>query len=309
MNKKNSMDWLVSKLMQLSFLFAVSMSLAQAATPLVDSAWLTENMNKPNVRVLDLQHPKGYQRAHLPGSVNTNYGQWRARGKNGVPALIPDKDYLEKLIGQLGIDNKTHVVLAPLGAGASDMAVATRIYWTFKAMGHDEISILNGGLIAHSKIEGSEFVREPNVPEHKLFKAKVRADYYPDAKEVKAALDRGVTIVDSRSYDEYIGKVSGGKNERPGTIPGSKLLSFDTLVMKKSGQFHALNKIKELYKASEVPLEGEQISFCHTGHRTSLSWFVSHELLGNKDARMYDGSTIEWAVSPDLPLVVLGKKK
>ena len=67
---------------------------------------------------------------------------------------------------------------------------------------------------------------------------------------------------------------------------GSILLSFDRLVVKGSGQFHDLDKIKKIYRSSGVPLAGEQISFCHTGHRTSLSWFVSHELLGNKDARM-----------------------
>ncbi|MCP4285563.1 MAG: hypothetical protein GY792_14080 [Gammaproteobacteria bacterium] len=113
----------------------------QSAKPLVDSAWLTENLDKPDVRVLDLQHPKGYLQAHLLGSVNTNYGKWRQTGHNGVPSVIPDKAYLEELIGRLGIDNRTHVVLAPLGAGASDMAVATRIYWTFRAVGHDEIPI------------------------------------------------------------------------------------------------------------------------------------------------------------------------
>jgi len=296
-------------LIQLSLLLLFAAGPVQSAKPLVDSAWLTENLEKPDVRVLDLQHPKGYLQAHLPGSVNTHYGKWRQTGRNGVPSVIPDKAYLEKLIGRLGIDNQTHVVLAPLGAGASDMAVATRIYWTFKAVGHDELSILDGGLIAHSKIPGSRFVREPHTPMPRQFKARMRAVYYPDAKEVKAALDRGVTIVDSRSYKEYIGKVSGGKKERPGTIPGSIFLPFDRLVVKNSGKFHDLDKLKSIYKSSGVPVEGEQISFCHTGHRTSLSWFVSHELLGNKDAKMYDGSTIEWAVNPDLPLVVLDQKR
>ncbi len=306
--KKKNTQRIIFKFVLASLLFFTSINLTQAASPLVDSTWLNENLNKPNIRFLDLQHPQGYQKAHLPGAVNTRYDQWRQTSQNGVPQVIPEKDYLEELVGQLGIDNNTLVVLTPLGAGASEIAVATRIYWTLKAIGHDEISILDGGLIAYNKTPESRFVKEPYLPEPKQFTANMRKEYYPGAKDVKAALDEGVTIIDSRSYEEYIGKVSGGKNERPGTLPDSLLLSFNQLVETNTGRFHKLDKLREIYKTSGVPLEGKQISFCHTGHRTSLSWFVSHELLGNKEARMYDGSTIEWSVNPDLPLEVLHKE-
>ena len=295
-------------LMGVLLLICIPTGVAYATTtPLVDAAWLLENHSKSGLRVLDLQHPRGYGRAHIPGSVNTDYGKWRVRGPSGVPAMLPNKEYLEDLIGNLGIGNNTHVILAPLGAGAGDMAVATRIYWTFKAMGHDRISILDGGLIEYSRTPGVRFVSEAVQPEPAKFTAQVRASYSPDAMEVKAALDQHVTFVDSRSKKEFIGKVSGGKRERPGTIPGAIPLPFDRLVVKGTGRFHSLERLREIYSQSGVPLEGDQISFCHTGHRTSLSWFVSHELLGNSQARMYDGSTVEWATDPELPLVVLGE--
>jgi len=288
----------------LIFLFLLASPVC-AAEPLVEPGWLMANLDNPEIRILDLQSAGGYRQAHLPGAVNTDYAQWRVTGQNGTPQMLPEKDYLDKLIGQLGIDNQTYVILAPVGSGVSDMAVATRIYWTFKAMGHDKISILNGGLLGYSRTPGSRFVREGYVPPIKQFNSQVRPNYFPDVKEVKAALDRGVTFVDSRSYGEYIGQVGGS---RKGTIPGSILLSYDRLVVKGGGQFQDLNKIKEIYQSSGVPLTGEQISFCHTGHRTSLSWFVSHELLGNKEARMYDGSTIEWEANFNLPMEVLDKR-
>ena len=295
-------------LLRPTFILLLSIALVEAANPLVTPAWLMENLNKSNLRVLDLQHPKGYQRAHLPGAVSSEYAKWRMMGRNGVPSVLPDKAYLESLIGGLGIDNTTHVLLAPLGAGASDMAVATRIYWTFKAMGHDEISILDGGLIAYSQLPGSRFVIDVPSPKTAVFKATVRTDYFPDANAVKQALEKGVTFVDSRSKQEFLGKVSGAKHERAGTIPGSIHLPYDQLIVDRSGKFHSKDRLQDIYIQRGVPLSGEQISFCHTGHRTSLSWFVSHELLGNKNAKMYDGSTAEWAASTDLPLVVLWKK-
>ena len=286
--------------------FLLSASLVHAAEPLVEPAWLLANLDKPEMRILDLQSAAGYRQAHLPGAVNTGYAQWRVKDRHGVPQMLPEKDYLETLIGQLGIDNQTYVILTPVGAGAGDMAVATRIFWTFKAMGHDKISILNGGLLEYSRIPDSHFVREVDIPPIKQFNSQVRPGYFPDANEVKGALERGVTFVDSRSYGEYIGQI-GGRGERAGTIPGSISLSYDRLMIEGSGRFHELSKIKEIYQSSRVPLQGEQISFCHTGHRTSLSWFVSHQLLGNKEARMYDGSTIEWATSANLPIEVLSE--
>ncbi len=285
----------------------LSASLVHAATPLVEPGWLMANLDNPEIRILDLQSAGGYRQAHLPGSVNTDYARWRVKDQNGTPEMLPKKDYLDKLIGQLGIDNQTYVILAPVGAGAGDMAVATRIYWTFKALGQDKISILNGGLIGYSQTPGSRFVREVYTPRAKQFRSQLRPDYFPGVKEVKAALDRGVLFVDSRSYDEYIGKVAG-RGERAGTIPGSVLLPYDQLVVEGSGWFHNLAKIKDIYQSNGVPVQGEQISFCHTGHRTSLSWFVSHELLGNKEARMYDGSIIEWSANADLPMEILSGK-
>ena len=304
--KKNqkSFSRFIFKSVPLLLFLLLSAGLVHAAGPLVEPAWLMANLDNPEIRILDLQSPGGYQRAHLPGAVNTDYGQWRVKDRHGTPAMLPEKDYLDKLIGQLGIDNQTTVILTPVGANASDVAVATRIYWTFKAMGHDKISILNGGLLGYSRTPGSHFVRNVYLPPAKQFKSQVRPDYFPDVKEVKAALDRGVTFIDSRSYGEYIGQVGGA---RAGTIPGSIHLSYDRLVTKGGGRFYDLNEIKNIYQSSGVPLQGEQISFCHTGHRTSLSWFVSHELLGNKQARMYDGSTIEWTANLDLPMAIPDK--
>jgi len=70
--------------------------------PLVDAAWLKERLGDSGVRVLDCTSPRMYAQAHIPGAVFTDFGKWRVK-KNGVPAMLPDVSYLEKLIGGLGI--------------------------------------------------------------------------------------------------------------------------------------------------------------------------------------------------------------
>ncbi|MET0091181.1 MAG: hypothetical protein ABW068_14400, partial [Candidatus Thiodiazotropha sp.] len=68
------------------------------------------------------------------------------------------------------------------------------------------------------------------------------------------------------------------------------------------GKLQSEQNLKKIYGISEVPLEGEQIHYCHTGNRAALGWFVAHEILGNSQARLYDGSTEVWAADPSLPM-------
>ncbi len=276
---------------------------AENAQPLVSAKWLSENLDVPSIRVLDLQSPQGYARAHIKGSVNTSYAQWRQTDANGLPKMLPDIVYLQNLIGTLGIEKDTHVILAPIGISASEVAVATRVYWTFKTLGHKKISILNGGLIAYSKLPDAKFVTEPTTVEPTTYKANLNKDMAPNGDDVNFAWKQGVVMVDSRSEDEYLGKVAG-PGQRAGTIPDSRFMPFDRLLEKdgQSFRFPDVSVLQSTYEKHKVPTSGRQISFCHTGHRTSVTWFVSHELLGNKDAKLYDASMAEWAKRQDLPI-------
>jgi thiosulfate/3-mercaptopyruvate sulfurtransferase len=195
------------------------------------------------------------------------------------------------------------VLLSPFGQSASDMATAARVYWTFKALGHDRISILDGGLLGYARGgRDRPLQRGPVEAEGKTFKASVRGDYLVGKEQVQAALAKGEVLVDNRSRAEYLGVYRAGGKERPGTIGGSLNLPYDWLTVNGGGKLHALDDLKAIYQAVGVPLQGEQISFCHTGHRTALAWFVSHELLGNRQARLYDGSMAEWAADSSLPI-------
>jgi thiosulfate/3-mercaptopyruvate sulfurtransferase len=287
-------------------LWAVAISSASAGArsqPLVDDGWLVENLGSPGLVVLDLQPAQAYQRAHIPGAVNTDYGKWRVSVKGAVPKILPSVSQLEALIGGLGIDNDSHVVLVPFGQSAGDLASATRIYWTFKAMGHDRVSILNGGLIAYAKGgKNRPLARGANTPTPNTFKARPQPSYFPSKTDVAKALAEGTTLVDNRSRAEYLGIYGSGVKGRAGTIPGALNLPYDWLTVNGGGRLHALEDLQSIFRSSGVPVEGELISFCHTGHRTSLAWFVSHELFGNDQARLYDGSIAEWAVDSGLPL-------
>lgn len=186
--------------------------------------------------------------------------------------------------------------------GCRGYATAARVYWSFKALGHDKVSILDGGLIGYAQKRVYPLQKGSNRPSAKTFRISPRSTYLTDASAVKLALSEGVPMVDNRSRAEYLGIYLAGGKERTGSLPKALNLNYEWLTLNGSGKMQSIENIKKIYAAVGVPVSGPQIHYCHTGHRAALGWFVSHELLGNSQARLYDGSTAEWAVDPSLPM-------
>ena len=287
------------------------------AAPLVDVNWVKANLGKPGVVFLDVrgrlggQSKKNYLQAHIPGAVWTNYLKdgWRVKDKNGTVGQLPPVAKLEKLIGGLGIGNGDHVVIIPLGGRALDVGTATRIYWTFKVLGHDNVSILDGGMVAYlgardkktkkplNPLEGGEVKRQA-----KPFKGRLRKDMLVTKADVDKASRSGGVIVDNRPNNQYLGIEKHGMAKRFGTIPTARNVPESWLTRNGGGVFRDKGTLAKLYALAGVPTSGEQINFCNTGHWASLGWFASSEILGNKSAKMYDGSMVEWAADKNLPI-------
>ncbi len=286
------------------FITGVLFSLQVSATPLISTETLKNRLGDENLVILEIQPLPYYQQAHIPGSVHTDYAHWRLSDENGLRSMLPSTIELEKLIGGLGIGNQTKVIVVPIGQGAGDMAAAARVYWTLYVAGLESISILDGGLIAYFNAFGKESLEtgEPKIPEQQSFVAKLRTDEIMDIDKVSAYLEAGNSIVDARSPEEYTGKVSGSPTERPGALPGAINMPYDSLMNSKNAGLLSTDELRARFEQAGIPLSGEQVSYCHTGHRTSLVWFVTHEILGNQDARLYDGSTLEWSNTKDHPL-------
>ena len=175
-------------------------------------------------------------------------------------------------------------------------------------LGHDAVSVLDGGMAAYTRerdkdkkpvnsLEAGEVKLPP-----KTFKAALRADMLVSKDQVKQVLGTDITLVDNRPNNQYLGVNKHGKAKRYGTLPGAKNLPENWLTVNGGGSFRDSRALETLFAAAGVPTSGPQISFCNTGHWASLGWFVSHELLGNGEARMYDGSVVEWSADPSAPM-------
>lgn len=283
-----------------------------AATPLVDVGWIKDHSCDANVRVLDVRSridggsKATYLEGHIPCAVYSNYVSdgWRAK-VDDVPGMLPPVEKLEALIGNLGVDNDTHVIIYPAGDKAADMGSATRIYWTFKVLGHDNVSILDGGwkaYVGNPKKPNNQVETGNNIPSPKTFVAKPRMDMVARKAEVAQLVGKNASLVDMRPSDQYVGVNKHGKAKRAGTIPGASSLPESWVTENGGGRFRSPETLARLYEVAAVPATGEQIYFCNSGHWASLGWFVSSELLGNKRARVYDGSMLEWSADTALPI-------
>jgi thiosulfate/3-mercaptopyruvate sulfurtransferase len=275
-------------------------SLSALAQPLVDAAWAVANAGKPGVVFVDLQSPADYLKGHIPGAVHTHYGKdgWREdRARDKVPDMFPEKiEPLVALIGKLGIDNETHVVLVPPGNNVTDMGAGTRIYWTFKVLGHDKVSILNGGMNGYTNDDKRPVQTGAVTAAAKVFKANLRRDMLVTMEDVRKAQAAGQLLIDARPEDQYAGINRHPKSTQSGTIAGAKSVPHNWMAVNGGGMFRPKAQAEQLYAVANVSPTGEHIQFCNTGHWASIGWFVASEIVGNKQSRMYDGSMVEWTM-------------
>jgi thiosulfate/3-mercaptopyruvate sulfurtransferase len=276
------------------------------AEPLVTPAWLNSHLHDAKVVVLDIRSaidgstPEAFAQGHIPGSVHSDYdkGGWRV-SRNNVPFMVPTTPELEKLIGELGIDEDTHVVVVPAGVNVLDFGSAARTYWTLKYVGVANVSILDGGL-ASWKAAGLTLDKGAHPPSPAIFTATIDKSILAEATDVeKIETSGGATLIDARPSSFFTGKEKVPASQAYGHIPGA--LNID------SAEFYdpAFNRLKPKAElaaiATHVP-DGSVVSYCNTGHWAATDWFVMHELLGRTNARLYAGSMVEWTSNASRPI-------
>ena len=288
-----------------TIIFFLFVSSANAVEPTVSSDWLSKNMNNPNVFILDVRNKidgGGYETfklEHIPGSVHSDYLKdgWRATVK-GVVGQFPGKKSLGELIGGLGIDNKKHVVIVYGGVSSVDFGSAARVYWTFKTIGHENVSILNGGFQGWLG-SGNKVVSGENVLNPTKFKTKLNKKYFASFSEVqKAEKAKGKQcLIDARPAVFFTGEKKHGKARIPGRLANARNLQEGTMIDSdfkiKSG-----SEIKSLFGDLNVDDYKGYISYCNTGHWAATVWFALSEMAKIPDVKMYDGGMTHWTYDP-----------
>ena len=266
---------------------------------LIDTQWLTEHLNDPNLRIVEVDmSPELHKDAHIPGAV-----LWNIFADLLLPDMSINLDVsaMEKLLSRSGITNEMTVI-----AYGSYPGTGAWIFWLLRLFGHQDIRVLNGG---HQKwvMEGRPVVRElSNFPPTQYHGKPLNNNLRVSHKEIEKSIghpDR--VILDVRTIEEYRGEQFLMKppegTERAGHIPGSVHLEH-ILTLNDDGTFKSFDELKALYNSNGITSDKEVFPYCAIGARSAYIWFVLKYLLGYAKVRNYDGSWNEWSRLPNVAI-------
>ena len=286
---------------------AAGLASAQGAdSVLVSPAWLAANLDRADVRLIDLgKRPGEFEAAHLP---KAQYVDWRtdlADPDNREHFGVLQPDAFEALMSRLGIEPETTVVLYD----SHSNRVAARAFWTLRNYGHRDLRILDGGSPAWEAAGGELTAEVLSVTPTNYRVSTADHPYRADKADVQAALGReNFEIVDARAPQFYTGESSGSRfgsdvpNAKIGRVPGAQNFFWGDHV-NEDGTYKSVEELRAQYEALGITPDEAVITYCHIGLQASTPWFVLTQLLGYSNVRLYDGSMAEWANADDTELV------
>lgn len=275
--------------------------MSQYADPsvLVDTQWLANHLNDPNIRIIEVDmSPEPYKNAHIPGAVF-----WNIFTELLLPDLKMNLDAIafEKLMARSGITNDTTVI-----AYGSYPGTGAWIFWLLKVFGHENVRVLNGGYQKWQS-EGRPLATELSTFASTDYRARgIDAHLRVLHNEVQASIGRSNRVLlDVRTLQEYSGEWFFNQppkaGERTGHIPGAVHLEH-ILTLNEDGTFKSFNELKNLYDSKGITSDKEVFPYCAIGGRSGYTWFVLKYLLGYPNVRNYDGSWNEWSRLPDVAI-------
>lgn len=269
---------------------------------LVSTQWVADHLDDPNVRLVESDEDVMlYEIGHIRGAVNLD---WHTDLQDQIDRDFIDKAEFERLVGQSGIGNDTTVVFY----GDRNNWYATYALWLFRYYGHRDVRIMDGGR-AKWEAEGRGWTRDKTAHAAVTYTAQ---DADPSIRafreDVMAQVEAGnPALIDVRSPEEYTGELLHAVGypqegaQRAGHIRGATSIPW-AKAANDDGTFRPVEELRSLYGDAGITPDREVIAYCRIGERSSHTWFVLHELLGEGDVKNYDGSWAEYGSLVGVPI-------
>ena len=257
---------------------------------IVSSEWLNENLDNPNLVILDATQEKNRQAIQIKGARYFDIKTAFSDTNSEYPNMLADATQFEKNCCILGINKSSQIVVYDnLGIYTSP-----RVWWMFKTMGHENVAVLDGGFPDWVKHNFETEKVQARVYKTGDFAADFDSNNVRDFSFIKDNISNSdALVVDARSAGRFNGTVPEPRaGLRGGNIPNSVSIPFKNL-LDEDGKYKSKEDLQKVFKA--VCTDDKPLIFsCGSGITACVVLLASEGILEN-DKSVYDGSWTEWA--------------
>lgn len=273
---------------------------------LVSSDWLAARLGSPGLRAVDgswylpgsgRDPAAEYAAGHIPGAIFFDLDA-SSNPDTPLPHMLPAAGAFAARMSSLGLNDSDHVVVYD-GSGAN--LSAARVWWTFRVFGHPDVSVLDGGM---GKWRGENRPIESGVVTlpRGSFTARLDPKWVRDLASIRANLEHPrEQLVDLRPAGRFAGSDPEPRpGVRSGHVPGSKNVPFTELV-RPDGTILPDHLLRGRLEAAGIVLSQPIVATCGSG-TSACALVLALELLGHRNAAVYDGAWTEWGSRGDTPV-------
>lgn len=273
---------------------------------IVETEWLESHLSSPDLVILDgswhlptanRDAKAEYLVEHIPGALFFDIDDLSDE-KTNLPHMLPSTVKFSSRMKKMGIGDGARIVVYD----TSGIFSAARVWWTFRAMGHRDVAVLNGGL-RKWKAEGRPTEDGPAAKRSERHYTPLQnTEIIRDLEEMKALIKKpGAQIVDARPAGRFEGRDGEPRaGLRKGHIPGSRNIPSQELLM-PDGTLKPAEDLAALFKAANIDVTRPVVATCGSGVTASML-ALALAVLGQTNAAVYDGSWAEWGGDNSLPI-------